>query len=80
MCSIITFPLLNQTFPTFPYEFQTLSASDLHDPDISALIAAKMKEFHGLEMPGPKDVSLWHRLRLFSFIFFSNSFFVIKEK
>ncbi|KAL3609273.1 hypothetical protein D5086_000293 [Populus alba] len=42
---------------------QTLSASDLHDPDISALIAAKMKEFHGLEMPGPKDVSLWHRLR-----------------
>ncbi|KAJ6961527.1 choline kinase 2 isoform X1 [Populus alba x Populus x berolinensis] len=42
---------------------RTLSASDLHDPDISALIAAKMKEFHGLEMPGPKDVSLWHRLR-----------------
>jgi hypothetical protein len=47
----------------FKYEFQTLSASDLRDPDMSALIAAKMKEFHGLEMPGPKNISLWDRLR-----------------
>ncbi|XP_050385531.1 probable choline kinase 2 isoform X1 [Argentina anserina] len=42
---------------------RTLSASDLRDPDISALIAAKLKEFHDLEMPGPKDVILWGRLR-----------------
>ncbi|KAL3599589.1 hypothetical protein D5086_007507 [Populus alba] len=42
---------------------QTLSASDLRNPDMSALIAAKMKEFHGLEMPGPKNISLWDRLR-----------------
>ncbi|XAR54491.1 Ethanolamine kinase [Bertholletia excelsa] len=42
---------------------RTLSASDLRDPDISALIAAKMKEFHNLSMPGPKKVFLWERLR-----------------
>ncbi|KAK9283556.1 hypothetical protein L1049_011803 [Liquidambar formosana] len=42
---------------------RTLSASDLRDPDISALIAAKMKEFHDLDMPGPKNVILWDRLR-----------------
>lgn len=47
-------------------EFQTLSASDLRDPDIAALIATKMKEFHDLEMPGPKDVILWGRLRYIS--------------
>ncbi|KAH0981384.1 hypothetical protein GBA52_008561 [Prunus armeniaca] len=42
---------------------RTLSACDLRDPDISALIAAKLKEFHELNMPGPKDVTLWDRLR-----------------
>ncbi|KAJ9179526.1 hypothetical protein P3X46_011305 [Hevea brasiliensis] len=42
---------------------RTLSASDLRDPDVSALIAAKLKEFHGLQMPGPKNVCLWDRLR-----------------
>uniref|UniRef100_A0A5B6Z513 Putative choline kinase 2 isoform X3 n=1 Tax=Davidia involucrata TaxID=16924 RepID=A0A5B6Z513_DAVIN len=42
---------------------RTLSASDLRDPDISALIAAKMKEFHDLDMPGLKNVFLWDRLR-----------------
>ncbi|XP_043817692.1 probable choline kinase 2 isoform X2 [Manihot esculenta] len=42
---------------------RTLSASDLRDPDISSLIAAKLKEFHDLPMPGPKNVSLWVRLR-----------------
>ncbi|KAJ6704867.1 CHOLINE/ETHANOALAMINE KINASE [Salix purpurea] len=42
---------------------RTLSASDLRDPDMSALIAAKMKEFHGLEVPGPNNISLWDRLR-----------------
>ncbi|RDY02270.1 putative choline kinase 2, partial [Mucuna pruriens] len=42
---------------------RTLSAADLRDPSISALIAAKMKEFHDLDMPGPKIVNLWDRLR-----------------
>ncbi|KAF7824770.1 putative choline kinase 2 isoform X1 [Senna tora] len=42
---------------------RTLSAPDLRDPSIFALIAAKMKEFHDLDMPGPKKVNLWDRLR-----------------
>ncbi|XP_068486958.1 probable choline kinase 2 [Phaseolus vulgaris] len=42
---------------------RTLSASDLRDASTSALIAAKMKEFHDLGMPGPKTVNLWDRLR-----------------
>ncbi|KAG2396588.1 choline kinase [Vigna angularis] len=42
---------------------RTLSASDLRDPSTSALIAAKMKEFHDLDMPVPKTVNLWDRLR-----------------
>ncbi|KAF7836250.1 putative choline kinase 2 isoform X1 [Senna tora] len=42
---------------------RTLSASDLQDPNISALIAVKLKEFHDLDMPCPKQVHLWDRLR-----------------
>ncbi|XP_020098014.1 probable choline kinase 2 [Ananas comosus] len=42
---------------------RTLSAADLRDPEISALIAAKLREFHNLDMPGPKTVFLWDRLR-----------------
>jgi choline/ethanolamine kinase len=42
---------------------QTLSAPDLRDQEISALVARKLREFHELDMPGPKDVSLWQRLR-----------------
>ncbi|KAL5570647.1 hypothetical protein UlMin_027222 [Ulmus minor] len=42
---------------------RTLSAPDLRDPDTSALIAVKMKEFHDLDMPGLKSVCLWDRLR-----------------
>ncbi|KAM7492405.1 hypothetical protein LguiA_035326 [Lonicera macranthoides] len=42
---------------------RTLSASDLRDPEISALIASKTKEFHDLNMPGPKTILLWDRLR-----------------
>ncbi|EOY16848.1 Kinase superfamily protein isoform 4 [Theobroma cacao] len=42
---------------------RTLSAADLRDPEISALVAAKLREFHNLHMPGPKDVLLWERLR-----------------
>ncbi|KZV58289.1 hypothetical protein F511_01140 [Dorcoceras hygrometricum] len=41
---------------------RTLTASDLRDPEISALIAAKTKEFHNLDMPGSKSVVLWDRL------------------
>ncbi|PIM99107.1 Choline kinase [Handroanthus impetiginosus] len=42
---------------------RTLTAADLRDPEISALIATKMREFHKLDMPGPKTVVLWSRLR-----------------
>ena len=42
---------------------RTLSAPDLRNPSISALIAAKMKEFHDLDMPGQKKVNLWNTLR-----------------
>ncbi|XP_074264426.1 putative choline kinase 1 isoform X1 [Silene latifolia] len=42
---------------------RTLSAEDLRDPEISALIASKMKEFHSLNMPGAKTAVLWSRLR-----------------
>ncbi|KAJ4701019.1 Choline kinase [Melia azedarach] len=42
---------------------RTLSAADLRDPEISARIAAKLRDFHALDMPGPKDVLLWDRLR-----------------
>lgn len=42
---------------------RTLNADDLRNPEISALIAAKMREFHSLDMPGPKNVLLWNRIR-----------------
>jgi len=42
---------------------QTLSTADLCYLDISALIANKLREFHDLDMPGRKNVSLWQRLR-----------------
>ncbi|XP_020582415.1 probable choline kinase 2 [Phalaenopsis equestris] len=42
---------------------RTLSATDLHDPEISAIIASKLREFHNLDMPGSKRVHLWDRLR-----------------
>jgi len=41
----------------------TLSTVDLCDPDISTLIAKKLREFHDLDMPGHRNVSLWQRLR-----------------
>lgn len=50
-------------------EYQTLSAADLRDPGISALIASKLREFHELDMPGPKNVFLWDRLRCVSVIY-----------
>ncbi|KAI3961555.1 hypothetical protein MKW92_032749 [Papaver armeniacum] len=42
---------------------RTLSAHDLRNPEISSLIASKLKEIHKLQMPGPKNVVLWNRLR-----------------
>ncbi|KAL3513966.1 hypothetical protein ACH5RR_026683 [Cinchona calisaya] len=42
---------------------RTLSAADLRDPEISALIAAKLRDFHELDMPGQKNVVLWDRMR-----------------
>ncbi|XP_027185537.1 probable choline kinase 2 isoform X1 [Coffea eugenioides] len=42
---------------------RTLSAPDLRDPEISALIAVKMREFHELDMPALKTILLWDRLR-----------------
>jgi len=60
-------PLLLGRFPNGRIEeflhARTLSATDLRDPVISALIASKLREFHGLDMPGPKKVLLWDRLR-----------------
>ncbi|KAL0352736.1 UNVERIFIED_CONTAM: putative choline kinase [Sesamum angustifolium] len=60
-------PLLLGRFPNGRVEefirARTLTAVDLRDPEISALIATKMKEFHSLDMPGPKTVALWDRLR-----------------
>ncbi|KAM7518655.1 hypothetical protein LguiB_017617 [Lonicera macranthoides] len=42
---------------------RTLSAGDLREPEISVVIATKMREFHNLDVPGPKDVDLWDRMR-----------------
>ncbi|CAK8532736.1 unnamed protein product [Lathyrus sativus] len=42
---------------------RTLSAADLRDPEISSLIASKMKEFHKLHMPGAKKAQIWQRMR-----------------
>ncbi|XP_057812206.1 probable choline kinase 2 [Salvia miltiorrhiza] len=42
---------------------RTLVAADLRDPEISGIIASKMKEFHCLDMPGSKKIVLWDRLR-----------------
>lgn len=45
------------------FDFQTLTAADLRDPEISGIIASKMKEFHDLDMPGSKKIALWDRVR-----------------
>ncbi|XP_073299200.1 probable choline kinase 2 isoform X2 [Primulina huaijiensis] len=59
-------PLLLGRFSTGRVEefirARTLTASDLRDPEISALIATKMKEFHNLDMTGSKSIVLWDRL------------------
>ncbi|KAJ4960470.1 hypothetical protein NE237_020380 [Protea cynaroides] len=60
-------PRLLGRFPTGRIEefinARTLSAPDLCKPEISALIAAKLKEFHALDMPGSKSVILWDRMK-----------------
>uniref|UniRef100_A0A0C9S398 TSA: Wollemia nobilis Ref_Wollemi_Transcript_15443_1477 transcribed RNA sequence n=1 Tax=Wollemia nobilis TaxID=56998 RepID=A0A0C9S398_9CONI len=42
---------------------RTLSASDLRDPKTSTRIAAKLREFHDLDVPGSREPQLWKRLR-----------------
>ncbi|XP_042498997.1 probable choline kinase 2 [Macadamia integrifolia] len=42
---------------------RTLSAIDLRDPEVSALIAAKLRDFHDLDMSSPKNIQLWDRMR-----------------
>ncbi|XP_031127427.1 probable choline kinase 3 [Ipomoea triloba] len=44
-------------------DVRTLSASDLRDPEISSLIAMKLREFHNIGMPCPTKAGLWDRLR-----------------
>ncbi|THU59099.1 hypothetical protein C4D60_Mb03t21420 [Musa balbisiana] len=60
-------PLLLGRFPNGRVEefihARTLSAVDLRDPEISGLIASKLREFHDLDMPGHRNVLLWGRLR-----------------
>ncbi|OIW14230.1 hypothetical protein TanjilG_21370 [Lupinus angustifolius] len=60
-------PRLLGRFPTGRVEefihARTLSAVDLRDPAISALIATKMRDFHNLHMPGAKKAQLWQRMR-----------------
>ncbi|XP_078432226.1 putative choline kinase 2 [Wolffia australiana] len=42
---------------------RTLSAHDLREPETSALIAANLREFHDLDVPGPRNIFIWTRLR-----------------
>lgn len=42
---------------------RTLSAADLRNPDVSARIAAKLREFHVLSLPGAREAHIWERLR-----------------
>ncbi|KAG0480619.1 hypothetical protein HPP92_011191 [Vanilla planifolia] len=60
-------PRLLSVFPSGRVEefihARTLSSSDLRRPEISALIASKLRELHQLEMPGFKVPLLWERLR-----------------
>eukprot|EP00249_Psilotum_nudum_P013725 c24477_g1_i2 orf=287-1393(-) len=42
---------------------RTLTALDLRNPEISACIATKLREFHQLDMPGSLQPQLWERLR-----------------
>ncbi|KAH7366277.1 hypothetical protein KP509_18G070700 [Ceratopteris richardii] len=41
---------------------RTLTAKDLRDPDVSARIAVKLREFHQLPIPGEREARIWKRL------------------
>lgn len=60
-------PRLLASFPNGRIEeflnARTLSPPDLKNPEISAKIAAKLWEFHHLDIPGPRQPKLWMRLR-----------------
>lgn len=60
-------PRLLASFPNGRIEeflnARTLSAPDLKNPEISDKIAAKLWEFHHLEIPGSREPKLWVRLR-----------------
>ncbi|GMN31657.1 hypothetical protein TIFTF001_003339 [Ficus carica] len=45
------------------FEYISKYAADLRDPEISPLIAAKLREFHNLDMPFPKNGHLWNTMR-----------------
>ncbi|KAL5570560.1 hypothetical protein UlMin_027135 [Ulmus minor] len=47
----------------FILEIFTLLAANLRDPEISSLIATKLREFQSLNMPGPKTMILWDKMR-----------------
>ncbi|CAN6860321.1 unnamed protein product [Brassica oleracea] len=42
---------------------RTLSASDLRDPNISAVVATKLRKFHSINIPGDQTVHIWDRMR-----------------
>ncbi|KAL1196021.1 putative choline kinase 3 [Cardamine amara subsp. amara] len=42
---------------------RTLSAPDLRDPNISALVASKLRKFHSINIPGDRTVLIWDRMR-----------------
>ncbi|CAA0265381.1 unnamed protein product [Arabidopsis thaliana] len=42
---------------------QTLSAADLCDVEVSTRVAAKLREFHGINIPGDRNVLIWDRMR-----------------
>lgn len=64
--NLFVYPLEKNIFITafyFSSNPQTLSSADLRDPEISAIIAAKLREFHNLDMPGARNIVLWDRMR-----------------
>ncbi|OAP00042.1 hypothetical protein AXX17_AT4G10940 [Arabidopsis thaliana] len=42
---------------------RTLSATDLRDPNISALVASKLRRFHSIHIPGDRTMLIWDRMR-----------------
>ncbi|KAG7599181.1 Protein kinase-like domain superfamily [Arabidopsis suecica] len=42
---------------------RTLSAADLRGTEISARVSAKLREFHGINIPGDRNVLIWDRMR-----------------